>query len=94
LPAATLYLIAAVRYAVIGARDPPILVLAVAIAFVLLGEAMLQTAFSRNWHASWWEWHILMLTAFAWSRSRPDASGARSASALSTRRRRPGAGAK
>jgi class 3 adenylate cyclase len=62
--AATLYLIAAVRYAVIGARDPPILVLAVAIAFVLLGEAMLQTAFSRNWHASWWEWHILMLTAF------------------------------
>jgi class 3 adenylate cyclase len=62
--AATLYLIAAARYAVIGAGDPPVLVLAVAISFVLLGEAMLQTAFSRNWHASWWEWHALMLTAF------------------------------
>ena len=62
--AATLYLVAAVRYAVIGAGDPPVLVLAVAVAFVLLGEAMLQTAFSRNWHASWWEWHVLMLTAF------------------------------
>jgi adenylate cyclase len=62
--AATLYLVAAVRYAVLGADDPPVLVLAVAIAFVLLGEAMLQTAFSRNWHASWWEWHVLMLSAF------------------------------
>jgi adenylate cyclase len=62
--AATLYLVAAARYAVIGAGDPPILVLAVAISFVLLGEAMLQTAFSRNWHASWWEWHALILTAF------------------------------
>lgn len=62
--AATLYLVAAARYAVIGAGDPPVLVLAVAIAFVLLGEAMLQTAFSRNWHASWWEWHALILAAF------------------------------
>lgn len=62
--AATLYLIAAVRYAALGTDDPPLLVLAVAIAFVLLGEAMLQTAFSRNWHTSWWEWHALMLIAF------------------------------
>lgn len=62
--AATLYMVAAIRYAVIGAGDPPALVLAVAVAFVLLGEAMLQTAFSRNWHASWWEWHALMLAAF------------------------------
>lgn len=62
--AATLYLIASVRYAVLGTGDPPVLVLAVAIAFVLLGEAMLQTAFSRNWHTSWWEWHALMLVAF------------------------------
>jgi adenylate cyclase len=62
--AATLYLLAAARYAVIGAGDPPVLVLAVAISFVLLGEAMLQTAFSRSWHASWWEWHVLLLAAF------------------------------
>lgn len=62
--AATLYLVASVRYAALGTSDPPALVLAVAVAFVLLGEAMLQTAFSRNWHTSWWEWHALMLIAF------------------------------
>ena len=33
-------------------------------AFVLLAEAMVAIAFSRNWHASWWEWHLLMLIAF------------------------------
>ena len=21
-------------------------------------------AFARNWHLSWWEWHVLMLVAF------------------------------
>ena len=26
---------------------------------------MVAVAFARNWHASWWEWHVLMLTAFA-----------------------------
>ena len=25
---------------------------------------MLQTALSRSWHASWWEWHVLILGAF------------------------------
>ena len=25
----------------------------------------LATAFARNWHASWWEWHLLILAAFA-----------------------------
>ena len=65
LIAAGLYLVAAFRYARLGAGAPPGLPLAVAIAFVLLGEAMLQTAFSRSWHASWWEWHVLILAAFA-----------------------------
>ena len=65
LVAAALYLVAAYRYARLGAGSPPGLPLAVAVAFVLLGEAMLQTAFSRSWHASWWEWHVLILTAFA-----------------------------
>lgn len=61
---ALLYFVAAVRYARLGAGAPPGLPLAVAVAFVLLGEATLQTAFSRNWHTSWWEWHALMLAAF------------------------------
>ena len=32
---------------------------------MLLAEAMIAVAFARNWHASWWEWHLLMLGAFA-----------------------------
>ncbi len=64
LAATVLYVVAAVRYAQLGTGEPPGLPLAVAVAFVLLGEATLQTALSRNWHTSWWEWHALMLTAF------------------------------
>jgi class 3 adenylate cyclase len=26
---------------------------------------LIAIAVSRNWHASWWEWHVLMLLAFA-----------------------------
>jgi class 3 adenylate cyclase len=42
-----------------------VLVLAIAVALVLLGEAMVAIAVSRNWRLSWWEWHLLMLLAFA-----------------------------
>ena len=35
------------------------------VAFVLLAEAMVAVALGRNWQASWWEWHLLMLLAFA-----------------------------
>ena len=31
---------------------------------VLLGEAMLAIALSRNWQLSWWSWHVLMLVSF------------------------------
>jgi adenylate cyclase len=30
----------------------------------LLAEAMIAVAFSRTWHAMWWEWHVLMAVAF------------------------------
>jgi class 3 adenylate cyclase len=42
-----------------------LVLLTIAIALVLLAEAMIAVALSRNWHASWWEWHLLMLAAFA-----------------------------
>lgn len=64
LAAAALYLGAAGSYARLGAAARSALPLAIAIAFVLLAQAMLQTAFSRNWHATWWEWHVLILVAF------------------------------
>jgi adenylate cyclase len=25
---------------------------------------MIAVAFSRTWHAMWWEWHVLMAVAF------------------------------
>ena len=38
--------------------------LAFAVAFVLLAEAMVVIAWARNWQVSWWEWHVLMVTSF------------------------------
>jgi adenylate cyclase len=60
-----LYGVAAARYGVLYTRLRAPILLAVVTAFVLLAEAMVAVAFARNWHASWWEWHVLMLTAFA-----------------------------
>jgi adenylate cyclase len=40
------------------------LVLAVVATWVLLAESMLAVTVSRNWHLSWWEWHLLMAAAF------------------------------
>ena len=39
----------------------------VRVGFVLLAEAMVAVALSRNWKLSWWEWHVLMLLAFVFS---------------------------
>jgi len=39
--------------------------LSIAIAMILLAEAMIAVVVSRNWQLSWWEWHVLMLVAFA-----------------------------
>jgi len=60
-----LYGYAALRYASLYRRRRSAIVVAVVTAFVLLAEAMVAVAFARNWHASWWEWHVLMLAAFA-----------------------------
>ena len=60
-----LYGFAAWRYVRLYRSRGGIVPLTVAVAFVLLGEAMIAVALSRNWHASWWEWHVLMLLAFA-----------------------------
>jgi adenylate cyclase len=59
-----LYAMASVRYGALYVRLRAPILLAVVTAFVLLAEAMVAVAFARNWHASWWEWHVLMLTAF------------------------------
>jgi adenylate cyclase len=58
------YLFAAVRYFEVYRRRLRTLPLAIAVAFVLLGEAMAAVALSQNWHLTWWEWHVLMAIAF------------------------------
>ena len=59
-----LYGYAAYRYGrLCTVRKAPV-ALAVVAAWILLAEAMLAVAVSRNWQLSWWEWHLLMLLAF------------------------------
>jgi class 3 adenylate cyclase len=68
-------LFAAWRYASMALRRGAPLLMAVAGAFILLAEAMAAVTVARSWHASWWEWHLLMLLAFgaiAYSSSRED----------------------
>jgi adenylate cyclase len=65
VPAIALYGYATWRYLVLWRqRRAPMLVATMA-AFLLLAEAMVAIVFARNWHLSWWSWHVLMLAAFA-----------------------------
>jgi class 3 adenylate cyclase len=65
IEAVAVYGYSAWRYVGLYRRRGGIVPLTVAIALVLLAEAMIAVALSRNWHLSWWEWHLLMLFAFA-----------------------------
>ncbi len=65
VPAVALYAWATWRYLSFYGRRPSPLLLAVALGFLLLAEAMVAVAFARNWQATWWEWHLLMFTSFA-----------------------------
>jgi adenylate cyclase len=60
-----LYGLTVVRYLGLTRERGSGLLLGMAAAFTLLAEAMVAVAFGRNWHATWWEWHVLMLIAFA-----------------------------
>ena len=59
-----LYAFAATRYLALYVRRRRPLPLAMATAFVLLAEAVLAIIVARSWHATWWEWHVLMAVAF------------------------------
>jgi len=65
VPGVILYAGSAARYVHLWLRRRAMMLLAVASAFILLAESMVAIAFARNWHLSWWEWHVLMLAAFA-----------------------------
>jgi adenylate cyclase len=59
-----LYAVAAWRYYELFKRRPSFVLVSIIVAWVLLTEALLAIAFARNWHATWWEWHVLMCAAF------------------------------
>ena len=63
---ALLYAVAAVRYWVLFRERLTLLPASVIACFVLLFEAMVGVATTgeRSWHASWWEWHGLVVLAY------------------------------
>jgi len=64
-PAVVLFAFAGWRYWRLYRSRPSAVLAGVTAAWILLGEASIAVAFSRNWHASWWEWHLLMAAAFS-----------------------------
>src|SRR5512146_460146 len=60
------YGISAARYWRLFRRHRKLLLGAVTACFVLLAEAMIGVALTgeRAWHASWWEWHGLIVSAY------------------------------
>jgi adenylate cyclase len=61
-----LYAAAALRYLAIYGEQRTLLPAAITACFVLLAEAMVGVALTgeRAWHASWWEWHGLIVLGF------------------------------
>jgi class 3 adenylate cyclase len=60
------YAVSAARYWLLFRDSHRLLPVAVIACFLLLSEAMIGVAFTgeRRWHASWWEWHGLIVSAY------------------------------
>ena len=63
---AAAYFVSAGRYWLLFRVNRKLLPAAVIACFLLLAEAMIGVAVTgeRTWHASWWEWHGLIVTAY------------------------------
>src|SRR4051794_22739987 len=61
-----LYVVAAASYVALYRRRPSVVAIAIVTSFALLAEALVAIAESTSWHASWWEWHILLLLGFGY----------------------------
>ena len=61
-----LYAVSASRYWYLFRHSPTLLSASVIACFLLLSEAMIGVAVTgeRKWHASWWEWHGLIVLAY------------------------------
>jgi class 3 adenylate cyclase len=60
------YSLCGIRYAVVFRKRMALLPASVITCFALLAEALVGSALvgERTWHASWWEWHALIVTAY------------------------------
>jgi adenylate cyclase len=58
------FVVATARYVGLYQARHSVLPIAVATAWILLAEALIAVTVGRSWHASWWEWHVLMTVAF------------------------------
>ncbi|GGK83041.1 adenylate/guanylate cyclase domain-containing protein [Ornithinimicrobium pekingense] len=65
VPGIVLYVLAAWHYARRWRTRREGVLLAVAAAYLLLAQSLVAMALARNWQLSWWEWHVLLLAAFA-----------------------------
>jgi class 3 adenylate cyclase len=63
--AIALYAFAAFRLFQLYVYRGGTVIFSMAVALVLLAEALVAVLVSRNWQLSWWEWHLLMLAGFA-----------------------------
>jgi class 3 adenylate cyclase len=63
-PAVALFAVAALRYFLVYRRRPAVVLMSVLTAWALLAESMVAMVLARNWHLSWWEWHLLMAAGF------------------------------
>ena len=63
---ALVYAASAIRYVVAFRGQMTLLPASVVACFVLVGEALVGSALvgERTWHASWWEWHALIVTGY------------------------------
>jgi adenylate cyclase len=63
---ALVYAVAATRYLTVYRPRITLLPASVIACCTLLAEALAGSAMvgERTWHASWWEWHILIVTAY------------------------------
>jgi class 3 adenylate cyclase len=63
---ALVYGVSAIRYVADFRGRMTLLPASVVACFVLVGEALVGSALvgERTWHASWWEWHALIVTAY------------------------------
>jgi adenylate cyclase len=61
-----IYAVSAARYWVIFRHRRNLLTAAIIACFLLLSEALVGVAVTgeRKWHASWWEWHGLIVSAY------------------------------